>query len=62
VKSAAQVAMTAPAAVMLLNASSKTAKAAEAYTADSTAHLDDASSGDDGLITGDDFTFGDFVP
>jgi len=59
VKTAAQVAMTAPAAVLLLDASSKPAKAAEPYTGDTTEHLDDASLGDD---SADDATFGDFSP
>jgi hypothetical protein len=68
VKTAAKVAVTAPAAAMLLNASVKPAKATvEPYEGDSgdpfnTAGHDDAVQTDDGIFGDDGATPGDFVP
>jgi hypothetical protein len=65
VKTAAKVAVTAPAAAMLLNASVKPAKAEPAYdTGDpyNTAGHDDAVQSDDGIFGDDGATPGDFVP
>jgi hypothetical protein len=67
VKTAAKVAVTAPAAAMLLNASVKPAKAAEPLYGDTgdpynTAGHDDARQSDDGIFGDDGATPGDFVP
>ena len=62
VKTAAKVAVTAPAAAMLLNASVKPAKADQPYVVDTGNPFDDATFGADDGIFDDGGDPGDFVP
>ena len=63
VKTAAQVAVTAPAAAMLLSASAKAETAPEPYRGNTPGPGDDAVSNDDGFFGDDGGTPGDdFIP